>query len=202
MAEKPSTIDDRHERDRLWWRHERDRLREELARVEARAERLAGVLRFYADRENWLDGIRPDGSRAFLDSGEYARAALADADKPDRVAECRHGTEGAVADPSICSVCVWDGLTTEEQDVLTRALRRGVRMVVEAEPPTCERTWQQERADVVAKLRALADLPGRSNVAMLVLDIFARAARAIAALIERGEHEGAAATTKCDETKG
>jgi hypothetical protein len=54
-----------------------DALEARLDKAEARAERLAGVLRFYADRENWLDGIQPGRSRAFHDGGEYARTALA-----------------------------------------------------------------------------------------------------------------------------
>jgi hypothetical protein len=96
-----------------------------LAKAESRAERLAGVvawacvqLRVFARHEGTDDLSR----RCGLAAEEIEKqTALADADKPDRAAECRHGIEGAAADPSICSVCVWDGLSPEEQDLRCKA---------------------------------------------------------------------------------
>jgi hypothetical protein len=63
------------------------------ADIEARAERLAASLRWYADGDNWAecDGVRP-GARidppAHFDGGDRARAALADAPEPKPCAGC------------------------------------------------------------------------------------------------------------------
>jgi hypothetical protein len=166
MAEKPPTIEDRHERDRLWWRHECDRLQEELAKAEARAERLAGVvawarvqLRIFARHEGTDDLSRRCGLAA---EEVEKQTALADTAPPQPVSPADK-LPGERTDGELSYTRPADGndtntaflkidpadlermrnanlrvLDAEEQAVMTQALRRGVRTVAQAATPTCE----------------------------------------------------------------
>ena len=83
------------------------------------AKRMADALRVVRDLagSNTVCANYPPSPGSYGDIYNRADAALADAPKPltgaemdaaDRVSECRHGTEGAAADPSTCSACAWD----------------------------------------------------------------------------------------------